>query len=289
MKRTVWLSIAIFVVLGLIVSGCARPTPTPTPKPAPTKAAPTAVPPTAVPPTAVPPTAVPPTATPPPLVVTVATDATWPPFEMVNEQTKMLEGFDIDLMEAIAKEAGFQVKWVNVGWDSLLAGMATGQYDAAISVMTITEERAQKWLFSDPYYSAGQLIAVRIDNKDITKPADLKGKKAGAQIDTTGAMEIEKIEGATLKSYDDVGQAFMDLMNGQIDAGGAESPLVDGYVAKNATKIKYVGTVFTDEVYGIAVKKGAEDLLAKINKGLKAVKDKGILDQLDKKWVKAAQ
>lgn len=222
-------------------------------------------------------------------VVTVATDATWPPFEMVNEQTKKLEGFDIDLMEAIAKEAGFEIKWVNVGWDSLLAGMATGQYDAAISVMTITDERKEKWLFSDPYYNAGQLIAVRVDNKDITKPADLKGKKVGAQIDTTGAIEVEKIQGATLKEYDDVGQAFLDLMNGQIDAVVADSPLVYGYVAKNASKIKTVGEPFTDEYYGIAVKKGATDLQAKINKGLKAVKDKGLIEQLDAKWVKAAK
>ena len=222
-------------------------------------------------------------------VVTVATDATWPPFEMVNEQTKKLEGFDIELMEAIAKEAGFEIKWVNVGWDSLLAGMATGQYDASISVMTITDERKEKWLFSDPYYNAGQLIAVRIDNKDIAKPADLKGKKVGAQIDTTGAIEVEKIQGATLKEYDDVGQAFLDLMNGQIDAVVADSPLVYGYVAKNASKIKTVGEPFTDEYYGIAVKKGATDLLAKINKGLKAVKDKGLIEQLDAKWVKAAK
>ncbi len=249
MRRALFFSLAIIMILGLALAGCA----------------------------------------PKKQVVTVATDATWPPFESVNEETKKLEGFDIELMEAIAKEAGFEVKWVNVSWDPLLAGMATGTYDAAIAVMTITPERAEKWLFSDPYYDAGQLVAVQIGNTDINGPADLAGKTAGAQIGTTGAMEIEKIQGATLKNYDDIGQAFMDLMNGQIDAVVADSPLVYGYVGKNSDKIKAVGKVFTNEQYGIAVKKGADDLLAKINKGLKAVKDRGLLEELDNKWVKSGK
>ena len=221
--------------------------------------------------------------------IKVATDATWPPFEMVNEETKKLEGFDIELMEAIAKEAGLEIEWVNVSWDPLLAGMATGQYDAAVSAMTITEDRKEKFNFSEPYYNAGQLIAVQLDNTDIDEPADLVGKTVGAQLGTTGAIEVEKIEGATLKTYDDIGQAFMDLINGQIDAVVADSPLVYGYVGKNAGKIKAVGQPFTDEFYGIAVRKGADDLLAKINKGLAAVKQKGLIEQLNDKWVKSAQ
>lgn len=265
MKRTAFLSLAIVMVLSLALAGCAQPTP-------------------------VPPTKAPAAATTAPVQeITVGTDATWPPFEMVNEQTKELEGFDIDLMNAIAKEANLKIKWVNIGFDPLLAGMATGQYDAAISVITITEERKKDMLFSDPYYNAGQLIAVRVNNEVISKPEDLKGKKVGAQVGTTGAIEIEKIDKGALKTYDDIGQAFMDLMNGQIDAVVADSPLVYGYVAKNASKIKAVGQPFTEEYYGIAVKKGNEALLAKINAGLKAVKDKGILQQLDEKWVKAKQ
>jgi polar amino acid transport system substrate-binding protein len=90
----------------------------------------------------------------------VATDATWPPFEVVDETTKEIIGFDIDLMEAIAERGGFEVEFVNVGWDPLLAGMAQCQYDAAISAMTITEERKKSFLFSDPYFEAGQIVTV---------------------------------------------------------------------------------------------------------------------------------
>jgi len=81
--------------------------------------------------------------------VQVATDATWPPFEYVDETSKAIVGFDIDLLNAIAAETGLEVEVVNVSWDPLLAGMAECTYDAAISAMTITEERKQQFLFSD--------------------------------------------------------------------------------------------------------------------------------------------
>lgn len=275
MKGKFWNFIAVLVVLSMVLAACApKETPTPTPKPKPTP---------------VPPTPVPPTATPKPkLKITVAMDATWPPFESVDEATKEIVGFDVDLMKAIAEAAGFEVTFINVPWDPLLAGLATGQYEVACSAMTITEERKKQFDFSEPYYSAGQLIAVKSDNTTILKPADLAGKTVGAQLGTTGAMEVEKIQGAKLKNYDDIGQAFLDLINGQIDAVVADNPLVLGYVAKNAGKVKSVGEPFTQEAYGIAVKKNAPEILEAINKGLKIVKDQGLIAQLEAKWIKAA-
>ena len=219
-------------------------------------------------------------------VVVIATDATWPPFEYVDEQTKEIVGFDIDLMTAIAEKAGIEIEFENVAWDPLLAGMALCQYDAAISAMTITEERKEKWLFSDPYFYAGQIVTVHIDNTEIASKHDLSGKVVGAQIGTTGSFEVEKIGGATLKTYDDIGLAMQDLMNKQIDAVVADNPLALGYVGENPDKLKTVGEVFTDENYGIAVCKTKADLVAKINQGLKAVKDEGLIEQLVEKWLK---
>ncbi len=218
--------------------------------------------------------------------IRVATDATWPPFESVNEQTKEIEGFDIDLFTAIAEEAGLEIEFVNVAWDPLLAGIAQCQYDVAISAMTITEERKKQFLFSDPYFAAGQIVTVRKDNTNITGKGDLGGKVVGAQIGTTGSFEVEKIEGATLKTYDDIGLAFQDLMNGQIDAVIADNPLAWEYEGKNPDKLKTVGEVFTSEYYGIAVCKTESDLLVKINAGLKAVKEEGLIDELTEKWLK---
>jgi len=217
--------------------------------------------------------------------VMVATDATWPPFEMVDETTKEIIGFDIDLMKAIAEKGGFEVEFVNVGFDPLLAGMASCQYDAAISAITITEERKADFAFSGPYFGAGQVVVVRVDNTDITGKDSLSGKTVGAQIGTTGAIAIEDVEGATLKTYDDIGLAYQDLINGQVDAVVADDGLARGYVAKNSTEIKIVGDPFTDESYGIAVCKTNTDLLDKINNGLEAVKGEGLLDQLTQKWL----
>lgn len=217
--------------------------------------------------------------------IRVATDATWPPFENVDDQSQQIVGFDIDLMNAIAEKEGLEVEYVNVAWDSLLAGMAQCQYDAAISAMTITEERKKNFAFTDPYFSAGQVVTVAADNEDIKSKDDLAGKVVGVQLGTTGDIEAQKIEGATVKNYDDVGLAFQDLLNGQIDAVIADNPLALGYVGKNPDKLKTVGDVFTDEYYGIAVCKTNTDLLAKLNDGLAKVKAEGLIDELTQKWL----
>src|SRR5512141_1690873 len=126
--------------------------------------------------------------------VRVATEAAYPPFETVDEQTKNLVGFDIDLMNAIAKNQGFEVEYKNTPFDSVLAGIGTCQFDAAISAITITEERGKKMNFSSPYINAGQVTTVRIDNTTINGPADLKGKTIGVQLSTTGEIEAKKFE-----------------------------------------------------------------------------------------------
>lgn len=219
--------------------------------------------------------------------VQVATDATWPPFEIVDEATKQIVGFDIDLLNAVAEKGGFEVEFVNVGFDPLLAGIAQCQYDLAISAITITAERGQSMGFSDPYFSAGQVVTVRFDDAAIASKDDLSGKTVGAQIGTTGGMEVEKISGATLKTYDTVDLAFQDLMNGQIDAVIADNPLAIGYVGQNPDKLKTVGEVFTDENYGIAVCKTNTELLAKVNTGLAAVKAAGLVEEYTTKWLAA--
>ncbi len=97
-------------------------------------------------------------------VISVATDATFPPFETVDEKTKDLTGFDIELMRAIAQETNLNINFVNIGFDPMLAGLAQCQYDAAIAAVTITPERQQQFLFSDPYVNAGQIVVINKAN-----------------------------------------------------------------------------------------------------------------------------
>jgi polar amino acid transport system substrate-binding protein len=226
-----------------------------------------------------------PTASLAPMNIVVASDATWPPFESINEQTKQIEGMDIDIFNAIAEEENLQVEFKNVAWDPLLAGMAQGLYDAAISSITITEDRKKDMLFSDPYFAAGQLITVQKDNTTITGKDTLQGKVA-VQLGTTGDIEVKKIAGVTDVPYDDIGLAFQDLMNGQVDAVVCDNPVALLYAGKNPDKLKNVGNVFTEESYGIAVAKGKTELLSRINAGLKAIQAEGVIDTAAKKWLK---
>lgn len=218
--------------------------------------------------------------------VTVGTDATWPPMEMVNEQ-KQIVGYDIDLMNAVAKEAGFQVVYKNTAWDGIFAGLESGQYNAIISAVTITAERQVKYDFSAPYINAGQVLVVPKAEKG-TRVTDLKGKKVGAQIGTTGAIEVKKVAGVELKTYDEVGLAFEDMAAGRVSGVVCDEPTAMIYALQKkeyAAKFKLVGKPFTKESYGIVVKKGDKELLALINKGLAAVKKKKIDVALKNKWL----
>ncbi len=219
-----------------------------------------------------------------PLKVQVATDATWYPFEYVDDATGQIVGFDIDVMNAIAERANLDIEFINVGWDPLLAGMAQGTYDCAISSITITAERAKAMLFSDPYFTAGQIVVVLKSNTTFTSKDNLTGD-VGAQLGTTGAMEVEKLTNVTLKTYDEIGLAFQDLMNGQISAVICDVPVAKGYVATNPDKLKTIGEMFTTEQYGVAVAKGKEDLLAKINAAIKAILEEGLIEEFMLKWL----
>jgi polar amino acid transport system substrate-binding protein len=214
--------------------------------------------------------------------IRIATDATWPPFEYINDAHEIV-GFDIDLMNAIAAKENLDIEFVNVMWDPLLAGMAQGTYDAAISSITILPDRQKDMLFSNPYYGAGQIIVVQKSNTTINSKNNLTGD-VGAQLGTTGAIEVGKIAGATLVNYDDIGLAFQALMNGQINAVICDNPVAMQYVVTNQNDLKIAGDVFTDEFYGIAVAKGQESLLKKINQGLQKVLEEGIIETLEEKW-----
>jgi polar amino acid transport system substrate-binding protein len=217
--------------------------------------------------------------------VRIATNAEFAPFEFVDEQTKELSGFDMDLIRAIATKAGFEVDIVNTGFDAMLAGLTECQYDGAIAAITITADRQAQMLFSTPYINAGQVVVVKIDNTTINSKDDLAGKTIGAQTATTGAEEAKKIADAKIKTYDSYELGLLDLGNGQIDAVIVDYPTAVGFIAKNPDKLKTVGTVFTDENYGIALCKTKTDLQTQINTALKALIDDGTVKTLEQKWL----
>jgi polar amino acid transport system substrate-binding protein len=221
--------------------------------------------------------------------ITVATDATWPPMEFINEDQELV-GFDIDLMNAVAEAGGFEVEFQNTAWDGIFAGLANQDYDAVISSVTITEDRMRTMDFSIPYINAGQVLIVRQD-----APAgwqtleDLVGESVGAQIGTTGAIQISETDGVELRTYDELGLAIEDLAQGRIAGVVADTPIAADFVLQNenySPVLQIVGDAFTEEFYGVAVRKGNQEVLDMINAGLEQVLNDGTVEELEDTWLR---
>ena len=215
-------------------------------------------------------------------ILRVATDATFPPFESVNEKGE-LEGFDIDIIKAIGETIGYEVKVSNVAWEGLIPGLMANNYDCLIAAMTITEERQNAINFSTPYFNGGQVIVTLKTNDSIKTVKDLEGKKIAVQIGTTGDFAASEIKKATVKRFNTIPEAFQDLKNGGVDA-----VVVDYIVAiEFAKSFDYitVNSPFTDdEYYGIGVTKKNTELLNKINEGLESIKLSGKYDEIYNKY-----
>jgi polar amino acid transport system substrate-binding protein len=208
--------------------------------------------------------------------------------EMVDKN-KAIVGFDIDFMNAVSKEAGFKAEYKNTAWDGIFGGLEAGKYDAIVSSVTITDERKKQYDFSDPYITVGQILVVPKATKNVKTLADLKGKKVGAQIGTTGSFEVKKVEGLELKTYDEIGLAFEDMAAGRLAGVVCDEPTAANFALQRAeykAKFQIVGEPFTREFYGVVVKKGNRELLDLINKGIRAVQAKKIDEQLRKKWLR---
>jgi polar amino acid transport system substrate-binding protein len=221
--------------------------------------------------------------------IVVATDATWPPMEYVDKDTKEIIGFDIDLMEEIAREGGFTYEFKDTAWDGIFAGLAAGKYDAVMSSVTITEDRKKSMDFSKPYINAGQILVVPKKTSGVDSLQDMKGKVVGAQIGTTGAFEIDKVEGVESKTYDEIGLAFEDLVNGRIDGVVADTPVAADFALQNETykkALKIVGEPFTEEYYGIAVNKGNTEVLEMINRGIDGVVGTNAYEKIENEWLR---
>ena len=221
----------------------------------------------------------------------VATDCTWPPMEMLDANKQPI-GFDVDFITAVGKAAGFEVDVRNIAWDGIFGGVATGQYDIVAAATTITEERQKQFDFSDPYYEVAQAVVLPA-GKSIKSLADLKGKKVGGQIGTTGVFVIRKA-GVTvdLKEYDDVGLAIQDMLGGRLDAVICDDPVALYYVNKKADTAGKLNISFKTEekeYYGFTVRTGRKDLVEKLNKGIKDVKASGVEAQLLQKWMGASK
>lgn len=220
-------------------------------------------------------------------VYIVATEPTFPPFELVDEATGEITGFDIELIQAIADDQGIQIEVQQMGFDAITGAVQTGVADIGASGMSITEERLETVDFTDAYIDAGLTIAVPADNTDINGVEDLQGKVCAVQLGTTGAAEAMRLfdEGilAEVKTFNTVDVVMQELTTGGVDCVINDKPVTDAYMSK-MEGIKQVGEPIVSDSYGFAVMKGNTELLEKLNAGLANVKANGIYDELIAKY-----
>ena len=230
-------------------------------------------------------------APPPAKVFVVGTDAAYAPFESQNEKGEIV-GMTIDMLSAVASKAGVEIKFVNTPWEGIFNSLQQGDRDILASSITITDERKQTMDFTNPYFDAYQLIAVKANSK-VAKFDDLKKLKVGVQTGTTGDEVVTKQQGknsTNIKRFESTPLALKELEAGGVDAVVADNGVVINYVTNNpGAKFKTVSDkAFAPEQYGFAVKKGNAELLEKLNKGLADIKADGSYDKIYAKYFGAA-
>ena len=213
----------------------------------------------------------------------VGTDATYPPFEMVNTASGKPEGFDIDMMNAVCRINEWHPDYIVTPFDGIISGLKSRKYDCVISAMSITPQREAIVSFSRPYYLAGQIVAVPLNDTIIRSVDDLRGRKVGVQLGTTGERMAKSLAGVSVFSFDNIGAAFIDMENGQIDAILNDFPTTSEYIRRKGSA-KVIGELLSKEYYGIAVRRNDNELLSLIDSALIVIEDSGEYERIRSKW-----
>ena len=212
----------------------------------------------------------------------VGTNAEFAPFEYLEKGK--VTGFDMELMNALAKEMKMDVKIENMAFDGLLPALQMKKVDVVIAGMTETPERKKAVSFTKPYFKAKQVIITK-KGKDIKDFKELSGKKVGVMLGFTGDAVVSDIKGVKVQRFDATYSAVMALEKGKVDAVVADSEPAKKYIA-SYKDLAIASAKAEEEDYAIAVRKNDKALLDNLNKALVKVKSNGTYDALLKKYFK---
>lgn len=217
--------------------------------------------------------------------LTVASSATYAPFAFENKD-KQIVGFDIDIINAIAKQQGLKIKVINTPWSGIFAALNNGDVDLVISGVTINDKRRQSYDFTAPYFAAHQLIAVP-KTSNVATLKDLNGKKI-AVVNASTADDVASREfGKTspnIRRFESTPLIISELAGGGVDAAIGDNGVIAYRVSQNPALKTVEDPSFPEEGFGIVVKKGDKPLLDKLNAGLAAVRADGSYAEIYKKW-----
>lgn len=219
-------------------------------------------------------------------VLTVGTNAEFPPFEYVDDNGEP-DGFDVALIKAIGEKLGVSVEVENMEFDSLVSSIGN-KIDVAIAGMTVTDERKNSVDFSNSYYDAVQYVIVP-EGSEIATFDDLAGKAIGVQLGTTGDfIASDDVDGASVSQYNKAVDAVNDLINGRVDCVIIDKNPALVFESKFTGQVKAIdGAQFNFEVedYAIALPKGDVMLADQINQALDELKADGTFDKLVEEYI----
>lgn len=214
-------------------------------------------------------------------VLRVGTDATFPPMEFTENGKRT--GFDIDMVEAIAKKLGKQVEWVDIDFKGLIPGLVSHRFDMAVSAIYITDARKKVVDFTEPYY-AGGLVAMVKDGSSIQKLADLDGKKVTVQVGTKSVGFLQEHHPKVQRVEVEKNQEMFNLVDiGRADAAVTGKPAAYQYV-RTRPGLKVLPEQLTTEEYGMALRKDEPELTKAVNKAIEQLKADGTYAAIVKKW-----
>lgn len=211
----------------------------------------------------------------------VGTNAEFPPFEYLEGGE--IKGFDVDLMNEIGKVLDADIKIQDMAFDGLLPALQMKKVDVVIAGMTANEERKKTVAFTQPYYTASQVIIVKEGDNSIKSFDDLKGKKVGVMLGFTGDVVVSEIEGVKVERYNAAYAGIMALKADKIDAVVLDSEPAKNYVKQNPG-LKISEADAAQEEYAIAIRKNDKKLLEDLEKALSEVKANGTYDKLLEKY-----
>lgn len=214
------------------------------------------------------------------------TDPSFVPFEMRDQETGEMVGFDMDILAEVAERAGFDYDLETMDFQGIIPALQTGNKDIGIAGITITEEREEVVDFSDPYYDSGLRLLVNADDDSIETVDDLDGKSIGTKTGSTSHDYLRnKLEAdAEVEPYPGSSDMYQALLGGSVDAVFYDAPNV-GYFAqtKGGDRVKTVGPLYEGQQYGLALVEGSE-WVDDVNEALASMKEDGTYDEIYKEW-----
>ncbi len=218
-------------------------------------------------------------------MVRIATDAVNMPFEWGADTG--VQGFDVDIGNEIAKDLGYEVKWIKSPFDRLFEILKNGEVELVISAIPVSTDRKAEFVFSEPYFDSVLAIAKRKDKPEVKSLATLAGKKVGVQSGTAGekfASSQKTAEGVSIVRFPTFDDALGALNRTELDAVIGDESILTYSIYKSFPNLTTIGVRLDEEKFAVVTRKAEKELIAKVNKTIERLKKSGEIDALKKKW-----